>query len=521
MGARILVADDSVTIQKVVELTFSKEDFVLAQARSGEETIRKAKETRPDLVLLDLVMPDMNGYDVCAALRTDPALRSVPIILLAGTFESFDRQRATQAGANDFVTKPFESQVLVGKVKQLLFAKSMEASSMRPAARLAEGAVTVTISPAAPAARVAVPPVPEAMPPAEQRLSPAPPPVPPQDELWQLLGDPSEPTPTAAQPAERVDASRGEVAVAAGPPAQPEGPPDLGAPELEDLPGEVLSATDAVDVLPLPESLSLDDLLAASLEGSTAPLSDERASAETAPVEPVFELSAAASSPLPMVEAGKGEPAALLVDDLLARAGDDMAPADTLTMELPEFDLTALPGADAPATEDLESAPPAFQQGEETFGEISVQGAGQAEVEAVELETPGAGAPFEFLSPIQTTEEFSGATEARESEPVAETLAAPVEELVVESPTASMPAGPVVDGSAPTGIPLEVSPSEIAALREAVTERVAHDLKRELSEKLLDRFEKIVWEVVPDLAEILITKEIERIRRLAEEEKPS
>ncbi|MBP1775589.1 MAG: hypothetical protein H6Q86_1595, partial [candidate division NC10 bacterium] len=104
---------------------------------------------------------------------------------------------------------------------------------------------------------------------------------------------------------------------------------------------------------------------------------------------------------------------------------------------------------------------------------------------------------------------------------VAETLAAPVEELVVESPTASMPAGPVVDGSAPTGIPLEVSPSEIAALREAVTERVAHDLKRELSEKLLDRFEKIVWEVVPDLAEILITKEIERIRRLAEEEKPS
>ena len=82
MGARILVADDSVTIQKVVELTFSKEDFVLTQARNGEEAIRKAKEMRPDLVLLDLVMPDMNGYDVCAALRTEPALRSVPIILL-------------------------------------------------------------------------------------------------------------------------------------------------------------------------------------------------------------------------------------------------------------------------------------------------------------------------------------------------------------------------------------------------------------------------------------------------------
>ncbi len=129
MGARILVADDSVTIQKVVELTFSKEDFVLTQARSGEEAIRKAKEIRPDLVLLDLVMPDMNGYDVCAALRTEPVLRSVPIIMLAGTFESFDQQRGAQAGANDVVTKPFESQVLVGKVKQLLFARSLETAA--------------------------------------------------------------------------------------------------------------------------------------------------------------------------------------------------------------------------------------------------------------------------------------------------------------------------------------------------------------------------------------------------------
>ena len=90
MSARILVADDSVTIQKVVELTFSKEDFTLIQARSGEEALRKAKEVRPDLILLDLVMPDKNGYDVCIALRADPMLRAVPIILIAGTFESFD-----------------------------------------------------------------------------------------------------------------------------------------------------------------------------------------------------------------------------------------------------------------------------------------------------------------------------------------------------------------------------------------------------------------------------------------------
>jgi CheY-like chemotaxis protein len=519
MGARILVADDSVTIQKVVELTFSKEDVVLTQARNGEEAIRKAKETRPELVLLDLVMPDMNGYDVCAALRADPALRSVPIILLAGTFESFDHQRAAQAGANDFVTKPFESQVLIGKVKQLLFAKSMGAGSVGTAAKLAAGAATVRISPAA-AEAPAVPPAPDAMPPAEQPASPAPPPVPSQEELWQLLGGPSDPTPAAAQPAEQADVSRGEVTAFGGPPAGPEGPLDLGGLDLELLPGEVPSAADAMEVLPLPESLSLDDLLATSPERPAAPLPGEPAKAEAAPLEPVFELSATAASPLPMVEAGKGEPPPLSVDDLLGPAGGDAAPADRLTMELPEFDLTALPEADAPAATDFESAQPVLPQVDTTVSELSLQGAGEAPMEAGVVETAGAAAPFEFLPPSQTGEEFSGRTEARASEPVAETLGAPAGELLAEFPTASTPAGLVADESV-RGVPVGVSPSEMAAMREAVTERVARDLKRELGEKLLDRFEKIVWEVVPDLAELLITKEIERIRLLAEEEKSS
>ncbi|MEK7204571.1 MAG: response regulator, partial [candidate division NC10 bacterium] len=126
MGARILVADDSVTIQKVVELTFSKEDFVLIPVRSGEEAIRKAKEVQPDLILLDLVMPDKNGYEVCTALRAEPMLRAVPIIMLIGTFEAFDKEQGLRAGANDFLTKPFESQALISKVKQLLFARTVD-----------------------------------------------------------------------------------------------------------------------------------------------------------------------------------------------------------------------------------------------------------------------------------------------------------------------------------------------------------------------------------------------------------
>jgi DNA-binding NarL/FixJ family response regulator len=71
-------------------------------------------------------MPDKNGYEVCVALRAEPMLRAVPIILLTGTFETLDKEKGFRAGANDFVTKPFESQVLISKVKQLLFTKTVD-----------------------------------------------------------------------------------------------------------------------------------------------------------------------------------------------------------------------------------------------------------------------------------------------------------------------------------------------------------------------------------------------------------
>jgi CheY-like chemotaxis protein len=138
MGTRILVADDSVTIQKVVELTLSREGVELVPARSGEEAIRKAQEIKPDLMLIDLSMPDTSGYEVCATLRRNPLFKQVPIILLAGTFEPFNEAEGRRVGANDFVSKPFDSQVLIGKVKQLLSPKPvapvMQAIPESPAA---------------------------------------------------------------------------------------------------------------------------------------------------------------------------------------------------------------------------------------------------------------------------------------------------------------------------------------------------------------------------------------------------
>ncbi len=138
MGARILVADDSVTIQKVVELTLSRENVELVQARSGDEAMRKAREVKPDLMLIDHSMPGHSGQELCGAVRQDPQLKDVPIILMAGVSGNVDEAEARQAGATDVVIKPFESQVLIGKVKQLLLGAPAAVAEEAAAPRLQE-----------------------------------------------------------------------------------------------------------------------------------------------------------------------------------------------------------------------------------------------------------------------------------------------------------------------------------------------------------------------------------------------
>jgi CheY-like chemotaxis protein len=121
MKARILVADDSATIQKVVELTLNRVGVELVQARSAEEALRKVRDLQPELMLIDHSMPDRSGVDLCATFRKDPKLKGVPIILMAGASSSIDAAAVQRIGASDVVTKPFDSQTLIGKVKQFLY----------------------------------------------------------------------------------------------------------------------------------------------------------------------------------------------------------------------------------------------------------------------------------------------------------------------------------------------------------------------------------------------------------------
>lgn len=120
MGITLLLADDSITIQKVVGIIFANEDYELVVVDNGNSALEKARENKPDIMLVDALMPGKNGYEVCEEVRRDPALRDLPLLLLVGAFEPFDEDKARMSGADDHITKPFESQSLIDKVKALV-----------------------------------------------------------------------------------------------------------------------------------------------------------------------------------------------------------------------------------------------------------------------------------------------------------------------------------------------------------------------------------------------------------------
>lgn len=133
MSIKILLADDSITIQKVVGIIFGGEDYTLTVVDNGKAAVEKARELNPDVLLIDALMPGMSGYEVCEAVRATPALATKPILLLTGSFEPFDETKAKNCGADDFLAKPFESQQIVTKVKELFDLGAARAEGSKPA----------------------------------------------------------------------------------------------------------------------------------------------------------------------------------------------------------------------------------------------------------------------------------------------------------------------------------------------------------------------------------------------------
>ena len=123
-GRKLLLADDSITIQKVVALTFADEGVEVVTVSDGREAIEKLQETIPDIVLADVFMPEVNGYEVCMYIKQDAKLKHIPVMLLVGSFEPFDEAEARRVGADDILTKPFQSiRRLIDKVGGLVGSK--------------------------------------------------------------------------------------------------------------------------------------------------------------------------------------------------------------------------------------------------------------------------------------------------------------------------------------------------------------------------------------------------------------
>jgi len=120
MAYKLLLADDSITIQKVVELVLAEEDFEIKSVSNGEDALNVIDSFMPDIVLADIEMPKVNGYQLCEKIKQNPKTSGVPVILLAGAFEPIDEELSRTVGADDSVIKPFESQELISKINAVL-----------------------------------------------------------------------------------------------------------------------------------------------------------------------------------------------------------------------------------------------------------------------------------------------------------------------------------------------------------------------------------------------------------------
>ncbi len=134
MPHKLLLADDSVTIQRVIELTFADEDITVIAVGDGRQAIERALSDRPDIVLADVGMPERDGYEVSTFIKGSPELAHIPVLLLTGAFEPIDEARARAAGCDGVLVKPFEPQMVISRVKELIAGKrpAVPTSSFAP-----------------------------------------------------------------------------------------------------------------------------------------------------------------------------------------------------------------------------------------------------------------------------------------------------------------------------------------------------------------------------------------------------
>ena len=120
MAKKILVVDDEPDIQQLISRRLKSNGYEVATAGSGDEALKKMPEIRPDLIILDVMMPPPNGFQVCRTLKDDPKYQKIPIILLTARSTESDQFWGMESGSDAYVTKPYNPEELLTKVKALL-----------------------------------------------------------------------------------------------------------------------------------------------------------------------------------------------------------------------------------------------------------------------------------------------------------------------------------------------------------------------------------------------------------------
>lgn len=496
MSKKLLLADDSITIQKVIQITFAHEDYELTITDNGDAALRKALEIRPDLIMSDIYMPGKNGYELTSAIKQDPALQHVPVLLLAGSFEPFDEDKARQCKADAWIEKPFESQSLIDKVAELLSAAASAAPAVAPVEAPAKADFVET------ATAAEKPPVAAAAAPMDE------------DPFGDISFEDEEvAAPSAATQAEAATAADdwSDLDRSPEPVAAPAAEDFVAAGEFEEedftfteeLPTDEVGVADdftfVEEPLPEPEAADLGEDFAFAAEPRTEPeiagFGDEFGATEE---------SAATETAFGDFSSDEDEVMSLGDDDILG--AEDLEPLgeeQTLSAwsrdTLDEVDPFAEPAAEFP---DVEPEPVAMA----TQAFDPAVPATEMELDAPEEETAAPVAvETGFSQPAAVEDTWD---EAAEPEGAEEALAAFA--AIQEETSASVYREPAVETVAAVTADVE---ARAAAIDEEEIERIIEKVVSRIVEKLAGPIlEKVAWEVVPDLAEGLIREEIRKIK---------
>ena len=122
---KILIVDDEIEMVEMETVRLKASGYEVMAAHDGKSGLQKAREWLPDLVILDIMLPEMNGYEVCAALKADEKCRNIPIILVSAMDEKYDTNLGKKVNADSFFTKPFEPTALLASIKELVQGKKI------------------------------------------------------------------------------------------------------------------------------------------------------------------------------------------------------------------------------------------------------------------------------------------------------------------------------------------------------------------------------------------------------------